>query len=333
MNSDRRSFLKQVGGAAATVVAATALSERGVAPAAAQDVLIGGARPSKRGYVTRNCLLELEGQVCGWLWFAEGGCPTADVLEDRAAKGGLRKKQLGPLKYEDLTLTFGAGLSQVFYDWVKSLFARQPQRKNGAIVYLDATGREVSRLAFTNALVIEAGFPMLDAAWTEAALMTVKVRPESTCRHRDHAGRPFNLEAGGAPAWLASNFRLNIAGLSDTTSRVMRVEPLTVNGLELPGLAVSDLILTYPASAGLPLETWFEDFVLKGNNADPQEKAGTLEFLAPDLQTAFFTLSFEHLGVFRLEPVLLDAGDRLVHLLQARLYCENVRFDHYLAQA
>lgn len=41
----------------------------------------------------------------------------------------------------------------------------------------------------------------------------------------------------------------------------------------------------------------------------------------------FCTLSFEHLGIHRLDPVIFDTGSRVLHLLQAQMYCENIRFD------
>jgi len=332
MNSDRRSFLKQFSGTAAALVAATAATDRMATPGAGQDVVVGGARPPKRNYLTANCLLELEGQVCGWLFFAEGGGATGDVMETRTAKDGLVKKQLGPLRYDDLILSCGAGLNAALYEWMKTFFTRQTIRKSGAVVYLDRAGREVCRLSFTNALITEVGFPLFDGAWGEPAVMTLRLTPESTRRHRDNAGRGFSLDARTPPAWLASNFQLNIDGLADTTTRAVRVEPISARAPKPTTLEVTDLVLTYPAAFGQPLETWFEDFVGKSNNADAQEKSAILQLLSTDQTAVLFTLTFEHLGIYRLEPVLLDTGNRVMPLIQARLYCENLSFDHYLAK-
>ena len=331
MHSDRRSFLKQFSGSAAALVAAAA-TEPMASPAAAQEVVVGGARPPKRNYLTANCLLELEGQVCGWLLFAEGGGATGEVIETRSAKDGLVKKQLGPLRYDDLILSCGAGLNAAVYEWMKTFFARQATRKSGAVVYLDRAGREVGRLSFTNALITEVGFPLFDVAWGEPAVMTLRLTPESTRRHRDNAGRGFNLDARTPLGWLASNFLLTVDGLAETTTHAIRVEPISARAPKPMTLESSDLVLTYPAAFGQALETWFEDFVGKSNNADAQEKSGILQLIAADQTTVFFSLSFDHLGIYRLEPVLLDTGNRVMPLLQARLYCENLQFDHYLAK-
>ena len=277
--------------------------------------------------MTRNCLLELEGQLCGWLWFAEGGGATAEVGSSAPDKEGRIKKQLGAVIYEELTLYCGAGMSRYFYDWIKDLCARGAQKRSGSVIYLDNTGREVSRLAFTNAQLVETTFPMVDSAWNEQALLTVKLAPELTRRHRDNAGRPYSLDTGSIPPWMVSHYRLAVAGVAETTARALRIDAVTVQWRKPNGLEVSDLIITYPARAGQAMEAWFEEFVIKGSHGEEHEKAGTLEFYSPDYQTLYFAVNFEGLGICRLDPVMLETGDRTVHLLQARLYCEDLRFD------
>jgi hypothetical protein len=338
MGNDRREFLKQVGGATLAVAATAALADRTAPSAAAQEVVVGGAR-IKRAYVTSRCLLELEGQNCGWLRYAEGGTATAEIVEEPAGANGVARKGLGPVRYENLICFCGADLGQPFYDWLKTLFSRQPVRKSGAIVYLNAAGREVSRLIFTNALITEVGFPTLDVGWKQPAYLTIQLYPESTRLTREGAGRLFNVAAPQPPQWLASDFRLSLDGLAELPGARLWVEPVVVSLRAMPTLAgvraagdkefatlgISDLVVTLPAAASQSLETWFEDFVLKGNNADEQEKNGTLELLSLDQREALFTLTFEHLGIYRLEPFLFDAGSGPSQFLQARMYCENVR--------
>ena len=271
MNNDRRSFLKQCGGTAAAVVANAALANQVVSPVGAQSVIVGGVRPVRKYYVTGRCLLELEGTVCGWLWFAEGGSAAADVLEGLTGADGVIKKRLGPVRYEDIILSCGAGLGQPFDNWIKAWFGRQPARKSGAIVYLDATNREVSRLSFNKALITEVGLPALDAGMHEPAIMLVRLSPESTRRLRDSAGRAYNLSPTRGPSWQMSNFRLNLDGLAETSSRLIRIEELSVRSAGAGSLTFSNLMITFPASAGQPMESWLEDFLIKGNNADAQE--------------------------------------------------------------
>ena len=327
MQTNRRRFLKQIGGTSAGLVAASALVSRVVSPAAAQEIVAGGARPTRKSYVTARCMLELEGLPCGWIWTAEGGSVTADVMEVRPDPTSPARKHPGPVKYEEIILSCGAGLSEPCYDWIKAFLAGKPARKSGAVTYFDSAGSEVSRLNFTNAAIAEITFPAVDAKWQENAVMTVKLSPESTRRDRDRAGRVVNFDSVSMPPWLTNHFRLSIDGLADTSARTSRIEAMVARNEPATGLEISDLVITFPPAAAQPIEIWFDDFLVKGNHADAQEKSGRLEFLSPVQPAPFFTLSFEHLGIFRLEPVALDTGTRLVYPLQARMYCENLRFD------
>ncbi len=333
MQTNRRSFLKQVGGTSAGLGAASALVSRLVPPVAAQEIVVGGARLPRKSHVTSSCVLELEGLPCGWIWTAEGGGITADVMEVRPDPAGPSRKHPGPVKYEEIILSCGAGLNEPFHDWIKSFLAGKPVRKSGAVVYFDAAGSEVSRLNFTNAAISEIGFPAVDAKWEENAVMTVKLSPESTRRNRDRAGRVVNFDPASMPAWFTHHFRLSIDGLAETCARTSRIEAMFARNEPANGLEISDLVITFPPAAAQAVESWFEDFLIKGNHADAQEKAGKLEFLSPVQPEPFFTLSFEHLGIFRLEPIALDTGTRLVYPLQARMYCEKMRFDVGFAKA
>src|SRR5262245_5535175 len=106
--------------------------------------------------------LELDGIDAGWIMSAEGGHASADV------------------KYEDITLTFGTGMSKAFYGWMKDSFDHKHSRKNGAIIAATFDHKEMSRMTFTNAIIQEIGFPALDAASKDAAKLTLVLEPEHT---------------------------------------------------------------------------------------------------------------------------------------------------------
>jgi len=73
-------------------------------------------------------------------------------------------------------------MSKAFYDWVAqgSNIARGVGRMDGAIVTIDAQGRVVSRLEWRDGLISEISFPVLDAAATAKAGLTIKITPEFT---------------------------------------------------------------------------------------------------------------------------------------------------------
>jgi hypothetical protein len=342
MNSDRRQFLKSVGGVATALAASQALAQT----AGAQEVLVASGTQNRSGRVTRRCLLELDGFLCGWLWFAEGGSATATVVEDPPGPDGLVDKRLGPVTHDDLVLYCGADLSKRFYDWIQDTANRRAQRRSGAIIYLDAQAREVSRLVFTNALPIEIGFPALDAMVQDVAMLMVRLVPQSTRLSSDGAGKPFNVAVRDDGEWLGCNFRLGIDGLADAAGQALCVEPVVirhdplrdVNGAPLDpakGTArfdVSNLAVALPAAAAKSFQAWFEESV--GDIADPEaaERNGRLDYLAADSSRVLFSISLEGLGLFKLETVFYDTGQRSVPLTLARMYCENARLEHHIAR-
>jgi hypothetical protein len=65
--------------------------------------------------------------------------------------------------------------------------------------------------------------------------------------------------------------------------------------------------------------TWFKSFVIDGNSSAMK----TLSFLAPNLSTVLATISFQNLGIFRLEDVPTDASAEITRVV-AELYCERM---------
>jgi len=167
-----------------------------------------------RSYLLGQYALELDGVAAGWLLSADGGYAYADVISALSGSGTVVRKHLGKVKYEEITVTAGLGMSRAFYDWLKGVSDRTPVRKNGAIVLVDFKGNEVSRLEFVNALITEINFPACDGASKDPASFTVKWRPEST-RYLKGAKAWGGLPALPKP-WSVANFRLLLDGLDCT---------------------------------------------------------------------------------------------------------------------
>jgi hypothetical protein len=244
-------------------------------------------------------------------------------------------KHLGGLKYEDITVNCGTGMSNDFFDWLKGAFDRTNQSKNGAIVEYDVQYNEVSRLNFSNALITEICVPTLDAASNDTGRMTIKLTPESTSRTASKSGKATNYTIPvSQKKWLSSNFQLTIDGLDCThvnrvdaitvKQRVMRVDARTSGNM--PAFQeVSNVAITLAEAQAQHFYDWYEDFVIGGNNGQNQEKGGALACLASN--NVLFTLTFKNLGIFKLashEAEALSAGIRRV---TAQMYCEAIGFN------
>ncbi len=304
----------------------------------------------KRGYIAGKYGVELDGIMAGWVWSAEGGHATSDVVVEKLGPDHIQKKHIAGVKYEDITVACGTGMSKAFYEWIKASFDHKYGRKNGAILAADYNYTEHSRLTFFNALITEVGFPALDAASKDAAKMSIKFSPEYTRQTVGQAATisgKYSTDANVQKKWLPANFRLRIDGLEESCTRVNKIESIVVKQkvVENPVgelrdyekepalLEVPNLVVTFPESHSKQFYDWHESFVIKGNNGDNMEKGGTLEFLTPNLQEVLFSITFSHLGIFKLTPEKVESGSENIRRLKAEMYCEDMKFDYKAAWA
>jgi len=296
-----------------------------------------------RGYVAGKYGIELDGIMAGWVWSAEGGHATSDVVSEKLGPDHLIRKHIAGVKYEDITIQCGTGMSKGFYEWIKASFDHKYTRKDGAIVTADYNYKELARLTFHQALITEVGFPALDAASKDPCKMSVKFSPEITRQTVSMGGGAsivgkYASDSVKQKKWLPSNFRLSIDGLDEACSRVNKIEALTIKQKvidnpvgemrdyqkEPASLEVPNLVVTFPESHGDMFYKWAEDFIVRGNNGDAAEKNGSLDFLTPNLKDSLFTINFHHLGIFKLTPEKVESGSENIRRLKAEMYCEDM---------
>jgi len=297
-----------------------------------------------RGFVAGKYAIELDGISAGWVQSVEGGHATSDVVSEKIGSDHIIHKHIAGVKYEDITVNCGTGMSKGFYGWIKDSFDHKYSRKGGAVISSDYNYKEHSRLTWYNGLISEVGFPALDAASKDAAKMSIKVTPEYT-RVTTSTGGPsvagkYSVGKMEQKKWLPANFRLKIDGVDCT--KVNKIEALVVkqkvveNAVgelrdaekEPAHLEIPNLVVTMSESHAKEYYDWHEDFVIKGNNSDDKEKGGALEYLTPNLQETLFTITFKHLGIFKLSPEKVEAGSENIRRVKAEMYCEDMSFEY-----
>lgn len=292
-----------------------------------------------RAFTAGRYAVMLDGAVAGWVQSVEGGHAAADVASGAAS---LQRKHIAGVKYEDITVSCGAGMSKPFYEWIKASMDRQYARKSGSIIYLDNDGNAVSTLEFANGLITEVSFPALDAASKDAAKLTIKISPETTRMVEQRGARLAGAPAQHAAAqkqWLPANFRLKIAGLDCT--RVNKIEAITIKQkvVENPvgemraaqrepaKLEIPNLVISMPEQNAAALAAWHKESVVNGRAAN-NRKDGQLDYLMPDGRESLFTLTFHNLGIFKLTPDKMEAGSENIRRVKAEMYCEEIRFSY-----
>jgi hypothetical protein len=282
--------------------------------------------------------LELDRVSAGFIPFAVGGNATSDVVTEKLGADHIARKHLAGVKYEDITINAGVGMSKAFYSWVAATPAFKFFRHDGAIVAADVNFKIRTRVEFSNALITEIGMPALDAASKDAAKMTIKFAPEFTRRVTKTGGTLKGSFGAAQQKWNVSNFKLQIDGVD--TSFVSKIDALVIkaNVVEqavgelrdyeksVASLDIPNLKVTLAESHADDFFKWHDDFVIKGNNGSEAEKKGSLSYLAQDLKTELFRLDFSGLGIFALDPDPYTAqADHLRHVT-AQIYCESITF-------
>jgi phage tail-like protein len=300
--------------------------------------LTGAAGPG-RSYVAGRYGIELDGVFMGFVQSAEGGHAYSEVVSELVGAERVARKHIGNVKYEEITIKVGANMPKAFYQWLQETMAGQSSRKNGAIIAADYNYRETGRLTFTNALITEIGFPALDASSKDPAYITITISPEMTRRAKP-TGKQLPAAGGGKQKqWLPANFRLRIDGLEKSTSRVSKIEALTVKQkvatdmvgemrdyeIEPTSLEMPNLVVTFAEHDADAWYDWADSFIIDGDNGEEKEKNGTLEFLAPNLKEVLFSLNFRHLGIFKLAPEKTEAGSEQIRRIKAEMYVEDMK--------
>jgi len=298
-----------------------------------------------RAYGISKYYLELDHTFAGFVKNYGGGDATADVVLEKAGSDHLTKKHLGNVRYEEISFQCGTGMGQGLYDWINTGFNQTSHsrgREDGALVFLDFDQNEQSRLTWHHGLITEVGMPALDASSKDAAMMTIKFKPEWT-RKTWAQGSKFTVPADAAKQkkWLPANFRLRIDGCEIGCAKVNKIEALTIkqkvveNSVgeirdyqnEPTSVEIPNLVITLPESHADEFYRWHEDFVIFGNNGQDKEKGGTLEYLTPNLQETLFSLHFFQLGVFKITADKNEASGEPIRRLKIEMYCEDIRYE------
>jgi hypothetical protein len=334
MATNRRSFLKSAGAAAAVVSAAPlGLAVREDGPATVADAAV-----QPRAYVSGYFALSLDGideSSTDVLLGYAGGFPYGKVGVFQEGSGGPPDKFISGVGVADIVFQVGAELSPTLRAWVAEMVsgaATVDSKKNGAILFLDEKLNLQHRLNFTGALVTEVTFPACDAASKDPLFLTIVISPESS-EYVPGGGKVVLPVSAKQKKWLASNFRVSVGGLP--TQRVSKVDALTVKQpvvefndgttrlpQKLPGkLELPNLVITLAATDSQPWFDYFSQFVLQGTGT---ERQGMLEYLAADLASPLFAVQLHNLGIVTCQPEHADSASDKVAKTTAGMYLEGI---------
>jgi hypothetical protein len=286
--------------------------------------------------------LRLDGVPAGDLTFIQassGGTVFADVQSTTLGGDHFAHKQPGLPRNEDVIVRLGTSMSEALFDWIAGSWGPTPETRDGAVLGCDHKFKVRRERQFHGAVVAETTFPTLDAASKQAGALTVRIRSAGLSPETD-PGTPLVVPIGpGAKQklWLASNFKLQIAGLD--CSKVSRIEAFTVRrsidtitsasgdvSLQAGPVDFPNLRITLSTASAATWAAWHQDFIVNGNNGPGSERTGSLSILAPNLQTELARIELLGLGIVRFAPeAAADGVGSVVGRMTAELYCEQMQ--------
>ncbi len=301
------------------------------------------AADAKRSYVSGNFFMELDGVKCGFIRSIAGGGVSAEVINELGGPNYFIKKHVGQPIYLPFTMDVGFSMTKGVYEWIRQMWSMNLQRRNCAITSLDYNLTPKVTMQYSNCLLTEVTIPACDGASKEPAYMSFTIAPELA---RQVTPAQTNSKAYGEygkneqKMWLPSNFVLQIDGLDCT--KVNKIDSFTVKWgaitddigaardyLKTPGkLDFPNLKISLADITADTWRKWFDEFVVKGNNGETNEKNGTLLLLPPngDRTKPLCTIILHNLGIYKLEREKAQVGADQIKRVTAELYCERMEF-------
>lgn len=260
----------------------------------------------RRTHSDDHTAVSIDGAVypgsAGW----SGGEPRGIVQ----TKGN--KKQVGSVTYDPIVVEVGGNLQAPLLGIVKDFCAGSPAPVS---LLLHATNQPT--VEADKAVLTKVEFPALDGASKESAHIILTFEAPST-RTVASVGESKLIGAKSKSA-LMSNFRLTVDGLP--SARIATVSSLVISR-ESGRIEISNLRISISSADGEAWMNWRDEFLVKGNNSDGQEKKAALSLLDPAMKNALLNLSLSNVGLVRLTRS--DRGAETSSRVEAELYVEAV---------
>jgi phage tail-like protein len=136
-------------------------------------VPVGNRKDPYRAY---NFLVEIDGITRAGFRECSGLDTSQNPIDYREGNEALTVRKLpGLIVYANISLKWGTSDDTELWAWRKQVMDGKVERKNGAIVLLDDTGREVSRWNFYEGWPTKWTGPSFNATGSEVSIETLEI--------------------------------------------------------------------------------------------------------------------------------------------------------------
>jgi hypothetical protein len=300
---------------------ALALSALAVLPVSAAHAQL---MSDKRSFATRGSALEVDGKAVGTMQSVEGGYAKADVAALSVATEEYPLKHVSNVRFEPITVR---GDVNSLADLAKKAFEK-PSAVSGRLMTMGMNGKSIASLEFFNAIPTRVAIADLDASSKDACSIEITLAPERTRRVEGGSGGAQMM--GKQERCTRSSFTVKIPGV--VTTGVMKVENLALTRevtaenlgsqrIEMKNPtkpSIPNVVLTVSEATAKDFWSWYENFLIKGDNGQDKERTIDVQLMSPDQRSVILTLQGTGVGMVAMRP-LTGSGDNLAKV-EVELY-------------
>ena len=294
---------------------------------------------SNKSYAVSRFGVVIDGiDLTSYVKNVEGGLHKVESTKEQTGSYNHPTNHLATRTIEPITLEVGLCKANPVIDIVEKIVnSRQHKRLSGEIFHADANSKSRFEQDFKRAVITEIGFPALDAAGKDLAMLKIKLQPEdASFRAGDGSSIPMGHEKP-QKTWQNNSFRLEIDQQGAVTTHVTKVEALTIGvtakaiqrgGFLLPEympgqIKMPKLSIHVPLHHAGSLIKWFERVSAKPTSSDGSgyESTGALTFLDTTTKKDLYTIKFEGIAPEQMTIVKSEGGSATL---------KTCKFDFYL---
>ena len=295
-----------------------------------------------RSTTGERVFLDIAGDFAGWPASVSGGYTKGRIVTRTLTDGMTLKKHVGALEVEDLVVTFGVDMPQIWWDWISTELGDQAGTpRDMAAISTDFDDNTMERMVLRDAVIKQIEFPSFDRDSRELAYFKVVISASSS-RLEPMSGGNVNAPQGIAKKSLQSNFRFELGDLPTQRAKTVVLPVVSIDVVkDEVGMFREPLKQVARKSVGnmtvsiargpdeQAYNNWHDHFLIDGNVSDEDELQASLTLLGPDMQEELMKINFRQVGLVSLASSASAANREESATMDVELYIEEVALEAF----
>lgn len=292
-----------------------------------------GAINTGKSFAVGKYVLQTEGanpQFLGFLSSYEGCRPKGSVAKDQPDAQGVIKKSIAGVANEACVLRFGPSMNPAFWAMIASMAQGTAPPRDFQILSTSFDYKVLGGVRLVNAVPRRFLIPQFEASsQKQQPTFQLTLVPDSlTPVGTGVIGTLVKGVSGGKQQQRGvSGFVFKLGTLD--MKRVNKLGPIEVSlapgAGNQPAIQISDFDVSLSLVDAPAVRTWFDDFVIQGNDAPVNEQTASLELMDATMKNALMTFTLKGVGIFDVYDEVREAGSEQLARAIFSLYAEELQ--------